>query len=163
MTLWTDTESALVVALDQSACEVFQMMAGVELTSISRPVSMPPADEVRAKQRGVTVLMGITGDLNGSVIITMSKSAACEWTGRMVGSEVLALDQTVIDAVGELGNIVVGGAKRRLSDFHLTMSLPSVLQDGIDRLRFSSKSVPLQRDYQFDEHQLSIVIALMPS
>ncbi|MDG2223106.1 MAG: chemotaxis protein CheX [Rubripirellula sp.] len=162
MTLCTDTESALVDALDQSACEVFQLMAAVELTSIGQPVSLPPPNEGVANAKDVTVVMAITGDLNGSVIINMSKSAAYEWTGRMIGSEVHCLDQTVIDAVGELGNMVVGGAKRRLVDFQLTMSLPSVLQAGIDRIRFSSKSIPLQRDYQFDERELSIVIALMP-
>jgi chemotaxis protein CheX len=70
-----------------------------------------------------------------------------------------SVDQTVVDAVGELGNMVVGGVKRRLADFRLTMSLPSVIRAGRHQMGFPSAHLPTQLDYTFDGNQLTILIS----
>ena len=74
--------------------------------------------------------------------------------------DVTEIDQTVIDAVGELGNMVVGGAKRRLCEFALTMSLPSVICAGIESVQFQSNANPLRLQYRFDQSSLAIWVAL---
>ncbi|MEM8670157.1 MAG: chemotaxis protein CheX [Planctomycetota bacterium] len=159
MTLCTDTESAIVDAIDQSAREVFQMMAGVELTSIDS-TSVNAGAQSATPECDVTVVMGLSGDLQGSMIINMCETTANVWTGHLLGTETDSIDQDVIDAVGELGNMVVGGAKRRLVDFDLTMSLPSVLQAGMDRMRFPSNLDPIRLNYEFEHHPLCVLIAL---
>ena len=85
------------------------------------------------------------------------------WANLLIGHETEEIDQTVIDAASELANIVVGGIKRRLSDFELTMSLPSAIRAGERNLVFASHITPIQFGYRFGECELSVVVALSQS
>ena len=155
MALCTDSESAVVDAVDQSACEVFQMMAGIELES-SSDGSIDPHDADFA-DKAFTVVMRLSGDLQGTLSLTVSEKLASEWTHRLLGTESNPSEETLIDAVGEMGNMVVGGAKRRLTDFDLTMSLPCVSASGP---WMPDTASPRQLNYEFDEHRLTVLINL---
>lgn len=161
MALCTDTQSTVVDAVDQSAREVFQMMAAVELQAIEWDTESTP--KRTPQQSDITVVMGLTGDLQGSVVLTTSEAGGRLWASTLLCTVIESVDQDVIDAIGELGNMVVGGAKRRLTEFELTMSLPSVLTAGMDRMHLPSRMVPIYRDYEFEGHPLSVLIALRHS
>jgi CheY-specific phosphatase CheX len=164
MTICVNTESLILEAIDGAAREVFQLMAGVELQP-SNPTCLVdkvgPSEE--STQLQLSVMLGLSGDLQGSFGLSMDESTARRWTERLLGIEVSELDQNVIDAIGEMGNLVVGSMKRRLSQFVLTMSLPNVITAGLDRMRFASSVVPIKLRYEFDGHPLSIIVLLSKS
>ncbi len=58
--------------------------------------------------QGVTVLVGVVGDLEGYVLLSMSPDFACRLTARLLGLEIERWDEMVDSAVGELGNMVTG-------------------------------------------------------
>ena len=66
----------------------------------------------------------------------------------------------MIDAVGELANLVVGGSKRRLNRFDLTMGLPSVVRAGKESLAFPTKTASVQIDYEYGDSEFSVVVSL---
>ena len=53
-------------------------------------------------------------------------------TSTLCGKELTELDPDVMDAIGELTNIVIGSAKKYLTDFTMNISLPTVIKG--DRL-----------------------------
>lgn len=156
MTLCTDTETAVIESIDESINEVFEMMAGSALNRIELEISEGQTES----KNDITVVMGLTGELQGSLSLSMSRDGAFAWTKALIDHETSELDQTVIDAVGEMGNMVVGGAKRRLTDFVLTMSLPSVIHAGKDDIVFPTGSEPLAINYDYEGTVLAVMIAL---
>jgi chemotaxis protein CheX len=49
----------------------------------------------------------------------------------------------MVDAVGELANMVAGAAKARLEAFELSVSLPSVITGKAHTVRFPSNVTPI--------------------
>lgn len=60
-------------------------------------------------------------------------------TSTLCGKELTELDPDVMDAIGELTNIVIGYAKKYLTDFTMNISLPTVIKG--DRLKVGSLSL----------------------
>lgn len=77
----------------------------------------------------ISSIIGITGEVTGSIIISVPAGLACKIASNMLMEEVVALDQRVEDAIGEIGNIVVGDARRILiQDGHqVSISVPTVV------------------------------------
>lgn len=73
--------------------------------------------------------VGIVGDINGIVAVTLSKEIACCVVSNMIGETVSTVNSVVEDAIGELTNIIAGNAKNilRSEGHNVSISLPSVL------------------------------------
>ena len=162
MELCSDTQTVVTDAVDESIREVFSMMAGTELSPCGGShVCDAIADGNPSLD--VAVVMGLSGGLQGSLVVVLNEAAALQWTQSLLGMEIPEVDQDVIDAVGEMGNMVVGGTKRRLSDLGLAMSLPSVVRAGIDQLGVPSSVIPVKLGYRFGENPIDILIMLTDS
>ena len=82
----------------------------------------------------VTGIIGMVGNkVVGSMSITFSETAILEITSRMLGEECKNIDETVTDMVGEVTNMVTGGAKKILADIghDFDMATPTVVS-GMD-------------------------------
>jgi len=77
----------------------------------------------------ISAIIGITGDTSGSIIVSFPAPLACRIAGNMLSEEIADMDQSVEDAIGEIGNIVVGSARRLLVEdgFSLSISIPTVV------------------------------------
>lgn len=78
----------------------------------------------------VTGLIGMASEAaKGSLAVTFTEPVALEITKRMLGDELTEIDDTVVDMVGEITNMVTGGAKSQLSEkgYHFDMAIPSVI------------------------------------
>ena len=104
---------------------VLETMAQIKL---SAEAPKKKADEIA---RGdVTGLLGMTGpQVKGSFSITFEKDLALEIMSRMLGERPVSIDAEVIDLVGELTNMVAGGAKNALSSkgYEFGMATPVVV------------------------------------
>jgi len=90
----------------------------------------------------ISGIIGIAGDSKGVVVISFSEELAIEATSRLVGRKVTADDPDVIDAVGELVNIVAGNAKKGLEQYRLSISLPSIVR-GFDHQVAWKSDIPI--------------------
>ena len=111
----------------------------------------------------VTGVIDLSGsDANGSLTISFTKPAILEITQKMLGEDLDNIDETVVDLVGELTNMIAGGAKRIYSeqglDFDLT--LPTTIvgsNSAIERnitgptiiLPFTTESGPFYIEFCF--------------
>jgi len=75
----------------------------------------------------ISGIIGIAGDSKGVVVISFEAGLARTITGMLTGSATPS-DEDLVDAVGELVNIVAGNAKKGLEQFHLSISLPSIVR-----------------------------------
>jgi chemotaxis protein CheX len=77
----------------------------------------------------VLCLIGLAGALSGNGALLCSGETARDLSSRMLGAEFSGVDEEVLDAVGEIANMIVGGFKNLL-ECHvgtLQMSIPSVI------------------------------------
>ena len=67
-------------------------------------------------QGDVTGVIGITGEVNGSISVTFDEGSILKVVSNMFGEEMTELNNEVADAVGELTNMISGQARRGLEE-----------------------------------------------
>ena len=104
---------------------------------------LKPDDTARGVISGFIDLAG--SDTRVSVAVTFSKAAILDIGSRMMRMELKELDDTIKDLVGEMANMVAGGAKANLQeagyDFNLT--LPSITVGEAHQIKHSVEGVTL--------------------
>jgi chemotaxis protein CheX len=107
-----------------SALEVLQTMAGLEPRTGS-----PRLKGREERSYDISGIIGLTGQVQGFVVLSLCESAALHVVSSFVGEPVAHVDEQVKDAVGELTNMFAGGAKRVLAAarYDLRISIPSVV------------------------------------
>ncbi len=163
MSLCVDTELAVKEAVDQAIREVFRTMTGQTVGLLTGEFNFENNEWNDPALAKLTVVLGFTGNIQGSLCLSLSEQAAIQWSEAILLEDLSQVDQTVIDAVGELGNMVVGGAKRRLPGNNLTMSLPTVLRAGDSALEFGTHLSPVKMRYQYAGHVVVMTIAVRRS
>jgi chemotaxis protein CheX len=90
---------------------------------------MPYFSEKDATQDSdISAVIGLTGEAKGAVVISMKDDLAMKITGLLTGKVHQVIYDDVIDAVGELINIIAGNVKQELEDaFRLVISLPTII------------------------------------
>ncbi|MEM9368341.1 MAG: chemotaxis protein CheX [Planctomycetota bacterium] len=159
--------STICEAVDTSIREAFSTMIGQELDggtlSDVQVALRNNCVSLTEDSDSISVVVGLSGGLQGSVCLCVEQPAALAWTTELLGEECDCFNQNVIDAIGELGNLVVGGAKGRMPEHGLTLGLPSVVFASSERLAFPAKSEPVAMRYQLNSAEIVVLIALVRS
>ncbi|HDS29408.1 MAG TPA: hypothetical protein ENN67_00040 [Firmicutes bacterium] len=94
----------------ESVSDLFTTMLGAEVSrgEIGVLKEIPP-------NRDIVALVELNGSTRGIVAISFPVGTALAMVGRMQGSEVRFVDETVRDSVIELVNLITSGAKSKLS------------------------------------------------
>lgn len=108
--------------LDAGVDEVFGMMLGWHCRRGNPGDGGGPASSV-------TAMVGLGGVLSGACIVRAGTAAALKIAGRMTGSEAAEVDDTVLDGMGELCNMLAGSWKRRVPELasNCGLSVPAVI------------------------------------
>jgi|SRR5579871_2261412 len=105
--------------------EVFSTMLGIEVAA-GEPYWRPSKPE---PTNGVVALIGLTGKWVGTGCICCSGDFARKISGQLLMSEFASIDQEVLDAMGEVANMIVGNFKNALEGEigPVDMSIPVVV------------------------------------
>ncbi|ADG81008.1 chemotaxis protein CheX [Thermincola potens] len=129
-----------------SAMEILQMEAGI------KPVrgALSLADACWTT-REITVMISITGAVEGTFQIGMSEKTAIAVTSRMLGEEMREFDKWVLSGIGEMANIIAGRALIRLEQIGYVSDIgpPSILYGAparISTLDRKKLQIPLETD-----------------
>lgn len=82
----------------------------------------------------INVFMGILGDINGQVVMTLDNRTGKILTSDMLGGmEITDVDELVISAVGEMCNMIMGNACLNISSesTNIDITPPTVISDNI--------------------------------
>lgn len=130
----------------KSTLIVFSMMAHIEL-KVGTPEVKKKLHIVEGKN--ITGLMDMVGPKGkASIALTFSESAILQIAKNMMPPDtvVTSIDGMVIDLVGELANMVLGGAKSELENegYLFKLSLPTIIF-GSDYLIAHKTNAPIIR------------------
>ena len=77
----------------------------------------------------ISGVIGISGEAQGAVAISMKDITAFQVTKKLTGQEHKSLDADVTDAVGEIINIITGNVKKDFeNELRIKISLPTIIK-----------------------------------
>ncbi|MBO5073276.1 MAG: chemotaxis protein CheX [Eubacterium sp.] len=88
-----------------AARKVLQDMCFIEVA-----VQKPMLKEASFGPDTWVIIIGVTGEMQGQVLIAMSKENACSVASKMCMTEVKEIDEFAASALSELGNMIMGNA-----------------------------------------------------
>ena len=118
-------EKTLVEYVRSSTSDVFSTMLGLEITTEQEYTdhSAPTVAD------GLLAFVGMAGSWAGAGVISCSAAFACLVCNQLLMSEATSVNEEVLDAVGELANMIIGNFKTMVEDRvgPLGLSIPTVI------------------------------------
>jgi chemotaxis protein CheX len=108
----------------------------------------------------VSGVIGLSGKAVGTVVVSFSKQVALGAAATMLMTEAEKIDDDVLDAVGELTNMVAGAAKAELAEYELSVSLPNVITGPAHEVHFPSEVTPISIAFDTDWGPVSLEVGL---
>ena len=140
-----------------SLSNVFDTMLGckVHRGTISLKNDTTPGYEISG-------IIGLSGKAIGTVVLSFSEPVALKAASTMLMDEMTEVNGEVVDAVGELTNVVAGAAKAKLEEYELSASLPNVITGRDHNVRFPSDVTPICVPFETDWGPLTLEVGLAP-
>ncbi len=117
----------------------------------------------RRVQHCVSGVIGLSGKAVGTVVLSFSREVALKAASTMLMADATEVNDDVLDAVGELTNMVAGAAKSQLEELELHVSLPNVITGTSHEVHFPSNVTPISISFETDWGPLSLEVGLAPS
>ena len=126
---------------------VFKAMLNIDMA-----VDKPFMKHDRTASGDVTGVMGLVGDKKGTVMISFTRKGALHTYRTLMMDECTEINNEVIDAIGELTNIISGQARKELEDggINLKASIPTVVIGTDVELHFITKLPIVSLPFNFD-------------
>lgn len=110
----------------------------------------------------VSGVIGLSGRAVGAVVLNFSEQVALKAASTMLMTDLNVLNDDVLDAVGELTNMVAGAAKAELEEYELQVSLPNVITGDDHEVHFPSNVVPLSISFETEWGPFALEVGLAP-
>jgi len=135
--------------MDEAVAEVFSLMMGIRCASVADR----PADEAET----ISSLIGLAGAMSGTCVLRCDVQAARRIAEALTGLEFQSLDDTVKDAMGEVGNMVTGAWKGRYPELasNCMLSTPTVVTGSNYQLHTQRPELRIERYYRFEAYSFS--------
>jgi chemotaxis protein CheX len=137
-------DSTYIMPFVDSIQKVFETMLQLPI-QVGEPqlkrVSEPQADGSPPDAGfDVSGIIGMSGDVEGSVVLSFPTATAERVVSIFTGEELTHTHEDFPDAIGELINMISGGAKAQFAGKQVSISCPSVVV-GSDHVVFGRKDV----------------------
>jgi len=96
----------------------------------------------------VSGVIGLSGKACGSVVFSLSREVALQAAERLLMEPFQSISDEVIDAVGEITNMVAGAAKKELSQYELYLGLPTVIIGRDHTIAFPKNVRPICVEFE---------------
>lgn len=120
----------------RSICNTFETMCSLPVA-----IQQPEIKTDNGPTSDVSSIIGFSGDAAGSVVLHFSFDIASKIATRFAGVEITPDHEDFADAIGELANMVAGGAKAQIESVTISISLPNVIV-GHNHSLPASKAAP---------------------
>lgn len=87
--------------------QVFSMMLGMNVSTKSTAIQK----NLDGSSGGVVSLVGFVGKWNGTGCVSCGGELACQISSKMLMTELQAVDEEVLDVIGEITNMIIGNFK----------------------------------------------------
>jgi chemotaxis protein CheX len=138
-----------------SAISAFDTMLGCPLTR-----GTPYAKNGSSPEHEVSGVIGLSGAARGTVVLGLSRAAAINAAEVLLQERPPEINADVTDAIGELANIIAGGAKARLAHLEMSVGLPMVITGKCHCVEFPSKVTPLCIPFESQWGPITVEVGL---
>lgn len=135
---------------------VFERMFGMALVR-----EAPFVRKTLAASHDVTGIIGLSGKATGMVAFSISTEMALRITEQLLGEKPDELNAQVVDAVGEVTNMIAGAAKSQMEELELNLGLPTVLVGHAASVGFPSKAVPISIPFSSPLGKMVVEVGLV--
>jgi len=115
-------DPAYITPFVSSISNVFETMLQLPVT-----VGSPAMKDDATPTYDVSGIIGMTGDVEGTVVLSFPTATAERAVTLFTGMELAATHEDFADAIGELVNMVSGGAKAQFDGKDVGISTPTVI------------------------------------
>jgi chemotaxis protein CheX len=137
---------------------VFATMLSCTITRVGLKVK-----ERLQPEHEISGIIGLSGRAAGTVVLSLSRNVALSAASAMIGEEQNEINDDVADVIGELANMVAGGAKAQLTELEMSVSLPSVIIGKNHIIMGSSKVQALSVLFSSAWGPLNVDVSLLES
>lgn len=110
----------------------------------------------------VSGVISLSGKVHGAVVLSVSLPVAFKLVDAMLDLQVNEVNSDVADAVGELTNMIAGGAKTSLTHYQLSLGLPEVITEACCEIAYPEKARPMCISFASDWGALAVEVGLIP-
>lgn len=148
----------VVDSLVRATTDVCAMMLGINVT-VGEPYVL---DRPASVNQGVIALVGLAGDWVGNGCLSCTPQAACTLAGRFLSQTFTSVNDEVLDAVGEIGNIVIGNFKDDIEPYagKLCLSVPTVVFGRNFTARSATGTSWTVIPFRFEQESLDVRVCL---
>jgi chemotaxis protein CheX len=113
----------------------------------------------------ISAVIGLSGIVKGAVIISMKTELAVKLTNLLAGEGHTELDADVVDAIGEINNIIAGNIKPKVPNGEkIVISIPTIIKGKEHTIAWPSKATRIlcipHKAYEDDIFHLMVAIEL---
>lgn len=141
----------------ESTFSVFKTMMGIEPKKENLYIKRD--DEPAFDISGV---IGLAGQAVGSVVISLPEKLALKIVSKFLGEEKKTVDDDVVDAVGEIINMIAGSTKKVFSEkgLRFKISIPNVIVGKGHNIKRPSNVPCLGVFFDVDGEKFAVEVAL---
>jgi chemotaxis protein CheX len=110
-------------------------------------------------QFDISGIIGLSGGAQGTVSLSFPKLSCLKIITAFGGMKVVTIDDDVVDAVGELANIVAGAAKKHLEKYNINISLPTVVKGENHELTAPRNVIPMAVPFECPLGNFNLVVS----
>ena len=127
--------------------------AGVlkDMCQIEVKVEKPYIKTSEFAEDSILIMIGVTGEMRGQVIIALTITNACDVASKMMmGMPVLELNDLSISAISELGNMIMGNTATILSTKGIGIDItpPTICRGNISITTSYAKNICIPFSYE---------------
>lgn len=155
------THEEITTMIREATQSVFSMMLGLEL----EPCDSFVEDDPPGPSEGVLALIGLAGTWAGSGTFSCSADMARKLSSALLMSEYASINDEVLDAIGEVTNMVLGNVKTALEEKlgPMGLSIPTVVFGRNFTTRSMSKASWTVVPFKLDGDMIQVHLCLAPS
>jgi len=141
----------------------FKEFIGVEV-SPRHPHFLDPE---KGLEWDISAVIGLSGVVKGAVIVSMKAELAIKLTDLLAGEGHTEIDADVVDAIGEINNIIAGNIKPRVPNGEkIVISIPTIIKGREHSIAWPSKQTRIlcipHKAFDDDIFHLMVAIELEP-
>jgi chemotaxis protein CheX len=140
--------------LNQAVEEVFGLMLGVPIRVAETVVLPQPEPET------LTAMIGLAGAVSGTCAVLVNSAAAIHMATCMAGMELTTVDETVLDGLGEISNMLAGAWKAKIPELDVAcmLSVPTVVSGSQYVVHRKAPAFFVESSYHLEEHFFTVRI-----
>jgi len=141
----------------------FKEFVGADVTP-RHPFFLDPEKEF---EWDISAVIGLSGAVKGAVIISMKAELAIKLTDLLAGEGHTDIDADVVDAIGEINNIIAGNIKPKVPNGdRIVISIPTIIKGKEHSIAWPSKQTRIlcipHKAFDNDIFHLMVAIELEP-